>query len=128
MPPGKGGTSPTITITGQALAVLTGIQLSPIQNDGQIVNPPVPNGTLPSEAMYIYTNPYRDFSFPKISPPQYKSMNNNYDLPLITQQPINNPDFVADYHFISLMRLVDKFMQHSYKGYLGGTITTVKPY
>lgn len=86
---------------------------------------PKPNGSLPSEAMMIYQNPYRDFAFQKITPPYYGNKENC--LPRYTGIPANNPDFIADYHFIGIMRLIDKFTNHHYTGFIGGKISPVNP-
>ena len=119
------GTSGRVSVGGQDFLKRNKFQLSPVENDGVSAVPPSPSGDTPTQDMYAYQNNYKDFSFTKICPPTY---GNDNCVARLTGIPINKPDFIADFHFISLMRLVDKFMQHSYKGYLGGTITTVKPY
>jgi hypothetical protein len=57
--------------------------------------------------MYIYQNQYKDVSFPKICPPLYGDDNS---VARHTGLPINRPDYVADYHFISLMRIIDRML------------------
>lgn len=119
------GTSPIVPIPGAELQARNYMKISPIQGDGVIATPPVPNGTMPSVAMSRYQNSYRDFAFQKITPPDY-----GYDdkcIARITGLPINEPDYIADYHFIGMMRCIDDMLQHGYVGYIGGTWETPKP-
>lgn len=118
------GTSPPINISGQSFTILNGKFSSVTQESGTDDMYPVLKGTLLSEAMMIYQNPYRDFAFQKITPPYY---GNNECLPRYTGIPANDPDFIADNHFIGIMRLVDRFTNHHYEGFIGGTIKSIKP-
>lgn len=120
------GVSVPIHIGGESFSPLLNMKMSPIEYDGITVNPPTPNGTQPSNAMKIYQNPFKDFAFQKISPSVYGPESSL--LPRYTGLPANEPDYIADYHFISLMRLIDKFMKHSYVGYINGTMTTTTIY
>ena len=123
------GTSPKIPITGEDFRTLSGVETSPIEGDGLEALPPLPSGAnhdLPSEAMYRYQNQYRDFAFQKITPPDYGWANN---LARITGLPANVPDFVADFHFIGMMRSIDDMIHKStqYKGVITGSWETPKP-
>ena len=119
------GTSPRIIITGEDYAVIKKLELSPVTGDDVVVDPPLPvNGNMPSQAMYDYQNKYKDFSFQKICPPDYGPRDS---LPRLTGMPANNPDYVADFHFIALMRIIDHILQHRYVGYIGGSYNTPRP-
>lgn len=125
------GTSVGITIAGQQLKQLLQkgglLKISKVDYRG-CAKPPEPNkDTTPSEAM-SYVNKFRDFAFQKITQPDYGNPDNGFtqhDLSVITGFPANEPDFIADFHFISLMRIVDDLMQHKYKGTIQGEYNSV---
>lgn len=121
------GTSPGIPIDGAEMKKRDKVNLSPIDESGITASPPKPmgDGTMPSYAMYRYQNQYRDFAFQKITPPDYGFDDNC--VARITGIPINEPDFIADYHFIGIMRAIDDMLKHSYVGYIGGTWDAPKP-
>ncbi len=120
------GTSPKIPITGEDFRTLKGMVTSPVANDGLEADPPLPNGTMPSEAMYKYQNQYRDFAFQKIAYPDYGYSGN---IANVTGRPANQPDFIADFHFIGMMRSIDDMIHQStiYKGVITGKWNTPKP-
>ena len=119
------GTSPRIRITGEDFTTVMKMELSPVTGDGVIVDPPVPTEDgMPSQAMYDYQNKYKDFSFEKICVPDYGP---DDSLPRLTGMPANDPDYIADFHFIALMRIIDHILQHRYVGYIGGDYSTPKP-
>lgn len=113
------GTSSRIRIGGQNFQARQGMIISPILNDSFQSVPPSPNDGTPSPAMYAYQNHDKDFIFQKICPPLYKI--NDGDISEITGLPINEPDFIADFHFIGLMRAIDDMCRHRYSGYIGGS-------
>lgn len=116
------GTSNKIKITGESFTVLRGFKLSAVDGRDIEALPPKPNGTLPSEAMYIFQNPYPDFAFSKVSPPDFGVSVNC--AARITGLPANNPDYIADFHYIGLMRCIDKMLEHNYVGVIKGNYTT----
>lgn len=115
------GTSPRIGIGGQSFSPRTAVTLSPVDGSDLVALPPNPNGDQPSEAMYAYQNSDRDFIFQKITPPMYGQ---DKCIARYTGIPANQPDFIADFHFIGLMRAIDDMARHRYKGYIGGTYDT----
>ncbi len=115
------GTSPRIHIGGEPFSPQKALTLSPIENSDLEATPPQPNGDQPSEAMYAYQNHDRDFIFQKITPPMYGA---DDSIARYTGVPANEPDFIADFHFIGLMRAIDDMTRHRYKGYIGGSYDT----
>lgn len=118
------GTSSRIKIGGENMKPQNGLTLSPIENSDLVAVPPAPIGDQPSEAMYAYQNHDRDFIFQKICPPMYGP---NGSVPRYTGIPANEPDLIADFHFIGLMRAIDDMLRHRYKGYIDGTWDTPEP-
>ena len=99
-----------------------GMKLSPVANDGLVASPPLPkNDGTPSDAMYYYRNHDRDFIFQKITPPMYGP---DDSIARCTGIPANEPDFIADFHFIGLMRAIDNMALDRYNGYIGGSYNT----
>ena len=116
------GTSPRIPIGGEPFSPQHGITLSPIDNSDMVAIPPSPNGDgTPSFAMYKYVNEDRDFTFQKITPPMYGP---DDSVARYTRVPANEPDFIADFHFIGLMRAIDNMVRPGYSGYIGGSFDT----
>lgn len=118
------GTSSRIRIGGEKLSFQKGMTLSPINGEGIEVLPPRPNGDTPSEAMYAYRNSDRDFTFQKITPPMYGQEGS---IARITGIPANEPDYIADFHYIGIMRAIDDMLRHRYKGTLTGNYDTPTP-
>ena len=112
------GTSSRINIGGESLVALKGLILSPVAKSEHYATPPAPKGSEPSEAMTNYVNQFRDFAFQKICPPEYGL---DGSIARITGLPANEPDFIADHHFIGIMRAIDDMLQHRYKGTIGGS-------
>ena len=100
------------------------MKLSPIDNSGITAIPPTPDGDMPTPEMYTSRNRFRDFSFPKICGPMYGPDN---CIARTTGVPMNQPDYIADHHFIALMRIIDDLLTHKYTGYIGGQFTTPTP-
>jgi hypothetical protein len=94
--------------------------ISAIRDASLVAQPPIGNNdSTPSEAM-SYVNKYRDFAFQKISQIDYGYDDN---IARYTGVPANQPDFIADFHFIALMRIIDDLLQHKYKGTIVGDYT-----
>ena len=115
------GTSSRIKIGGESFSPQKGMTLSPIDGEGLVAVPPSPNGTQPSAAMTEFQNRNRDFLFQKITPPMYGPDNS---IARLTGIPANEPDFIADFHFISMMRAVDDIVRPRYQGYVAGDYNT----
>ena len=99
--------------------------ISPIDNSDLVALPPsVKDEDQPSEAMYAYQNADRDFIFQKITPPMYGP---DDSIARTTGVPANEPDFIADFHFIGIMRAIDHMLEHRYSGYISGTFDTPGP-
>lgn len=77
------------------------------------VSCPKISGTNPSAVFYQYKNKYADFAFTKLSGPLY---GDNESIARITGIPMNHPDYIADFHFIGLMRSLDDMNKHKYQG------------
>lgn len=119
------GTSSRIRIGGESFSPQQGMTISPISGEGIEVLPPKPKGDgTPSEAMYAYRNGDRDFIFQKITPPMYGP---NNSIARVTGIPANEPDFIADYHYVGVMRAIDDMLRHRYKGTLIGNYDTPTP-
>ena len=59
--------------------------------------------------------------FQKITPPMYGQ---DGSISRTTGIPANEPDFIADVHFIGIMRAIDDMTRHRYTGYIGGSYDT----
>lgn len=121
---GNFGSSSRIKIGGETLTPQQGLSLSPIDDADLVAVPPEPNGDQPSQAMYNYRNRDKDFMFQKITPPMYGQ---DDSIARLTGIPANEPDFIADFHFIGLMRAIDDMTRHRYSGYIGGSYDTPGP-
>lgn len=116
------GTSPRIGIGGETLSAQKSASISPVNNEDIVAKPPEPvNDTEPSYAMYAYRNNDRDFIFQKISPPLY---GDDGTPARYTGIPANEPDFIADFHYIGIMRSIDDMLRHRYSGYISGNYNT----
>ena len=113
-------TTTPINIPGTKFNRLSLTNISPV-DPLKVEHTPEPKGTQPSQAMKKYQNQYSEFAFSKISPPLY---GNKDSIARHTGLPANKPDFIADYHFIGLMRSIDDILTPLYTGYIGGTTTT----
>ena len=118
------GTSARIPIGGEEFVTVKRMKLSPIEGDGATGVSPVPVNEMPSQAMYMFQNKYKDFALQKICPPDYGPEGS---LPRLTGVPANKPDYIADYHFISLMRIIDDILTHKHEGYIDGGYNTPGP-
>lgn len=120
------GVSSRINIGGESLKenVLSGFQISNTYSDMLVASPPLPNeDSTPSEGM-TYINKFRQFAFQKIALPLF---GDEKCIARHTGIPANEPDFISDHHFISLMRIIDDKLQHKYKGTIMGDYTNVNP-
>lgn len=88
------------------------------------VQPPLVDNTNASLALNMI-NPYPEFAFEKIQPPDYGA--DKDCIARFTGTPINNPDFLNDYYFISMMRLMDMIMEPEYNGKLTLLYDAAKP-
>ena len=118
------GVSRLIRISGQKFTLLNGFKISNISEFVNVVKPPTPSNSGDVEKLVAYTNKHSDFTFQKVCPPLYGP---NYSTARYTGIPANEPDHIADFHFIGIMRTVDDILIAKYKGYIAGTWGTVLP-
>lgn len=86
-----------------------------------VVNPPaIQNLDFISPAFQKWINPYPQIAFQKIITPQFDGISK------YTTMVSNQPDFIKDYHFISLMRCIDYYNQDLYSGYIEIKVDTPK--
>lgn len=118
------GTSSQITINGTTVTLNRGSQLISTHSVGNGLNAPSPNadGT-PSDAFNM-SDASSLFTFSKICPPDYGTDNS---IARYTGVPINKPDYVADFHFIGLMRATDKLLMPKNRAVIGGSVNTPSP-
>lgn len=115
------GTSSGQNVPGTQMQPNRGSQLHKPHNVGNGLNAPSPNadGT-PSDAFNV-SDASSLFTFSKICPPDYGT---NDSIARYTGVPINKPDFVADFHFIGLMRATDKLLMPKNRAVIGGSANT----
>lgn len=110
-------TSRIVNISGQEFTVLKGFFLSPIVNSGNLASPPTPRDSSDVLGITAYVNKHQHFTFSKICPPLYGDQKS---VARFTGIIANEPDYVADFHFIGLMRTIDDMLLHKYSGYISG--------
>ena len=115
------GVSRLIRISGQEFTLLNGFKISTIGVTG-VVNPPTPNNSGDVDKLIAYTNKHSDFTFQKVCPPLYGPDNSTARY---TGIPANEPDHIADFHFIGIMRSIDDILIPHYKGFISGVWSTV---
>ena len=77
----------------------------------QEVNPPsLQNGNRTSQSLLKWVNPYPQIAFQKVIIPYFDGIYK------YTTRVSNDPDFIKDYHFISLMRCIDLYNKDIYSG------------
>jgi hypothetical protein len=115
------GTSPQIKINGTTVTLNRGSQLYDPHSVGNGLNAPTPlkDGT-PSDAFNV-SDASALFTFSKICPPDYGT---NDSIARYTGVPINKPDYVADFHFIGLMRATDKLLMPKNRAMITGSFNT----
>ena len=105
------GTSGGFVITGEDMQAIHYQQI--IDVGVQDANPPVMgDGTAVSLAMTKWINPWPEFTFDAITVPKYDG------IAFYLATPMNKPDFVKDYHYISLMRATDYYLSPAYDGFI----------
>lgn len=111
------GVSRIIPISGQEFAVLKGFKLSKIEDADFVAKPPKPSSNSDILGITAYVNKHHHFTFAKISPPLY---GDDKSVARHTGIIANEPDYVADFHFIGLMRAIDDMLLPKYSGYIEG--------
>ena len=100
------GTSPKVTITAEKFN--SHYYSSVVDVDLPIKPPDINAGFASSYAMTKWKNPWELIAFGKIVEPHYDGIGDKIGT-------ISNlPDFIKDTHIISLMRLVDKYLETAY--------------
>lgn len=110
------GTSPNVVISRERM--LAGKYHDIVSTALESVQPPVINvGNAVSVAMTKWVQPWPTFNFDKISYPKFQG------IARYTGTPSNRPDFVKDYHFIGVMRCIDRFLSPTYSAFIFTTAT-----
>lgn len=100
------GTSAKFTITGEKLKASNYLGFNRFRLDGMVNPPSIDKGGYVAISKWI--NPWPEIAFAKIAYPRWDGIC-QYNAMIS-----NNPDFIKDYHFISLMRLTDYYLAPSY--------------
>ena len=116
------GISPRLYFSDEQFKVLHGFKLSQVDGEGLQALPPSIKNSAGSEAIELMQTPFSEFAFNHI---EYPSYGDKDCIAQVTGIPINKPDFIADYHYISLARCIDELlMRNFYKGKLKGKFST----
>lgn len=115
-----GGTSDPISVPGESFSARKNPQFSQVQgvkldSNGKTIEvkpPKISNDNVSGALSNI--NAFPAFVFEKIATPEYGVRDDA--IARFTGVPVNRPDFLNDYHFIGLMRMVDKIISPSYSG------------
>ena len=80
----------------------------------------------PSYGITKWINPYPDIAFEKVVLPQWggQTQDNAY---YRTTTISNQPDYIKDYHFISLMRCIDFYNDSEFQAVINCQADDVKP-
>lgn len=98
------GTSPAVTITAEELDQINYHHITDVNIDG--VNPPgLAQGAALSEGIEMWQQPWLQWNGEKITEPKFDGIAQS--LGMIS----NIPDYIKDYHFIGLMRLVNNYLK-----------------
>ncbi len=126
------GTSDPFSVSGENLQSRKNPSFSPVEGVGTTANgrqvevkPPKVTSDNVSEALYLHRNPFPEFVFEKISVPEYGASQDA--IARFTGVPVNRPDYLNDYHFIGIMRMVDRLMAPSYRGKINSSYNTPEP-
>ena len=79
-------------------------------------------------AIKKWINPWPEIAFEKINFPKYSGANLGKSAGVYQYlgEPSNKPDYIKDYHVISLARLVDYWAEPRWEGKITATVTSVK--
>jgi len=114
------GTSGRITITGEVVKERKFHKV--VSFTMEEAKPPLPApGNMVSPAMTMWTIPWPEIAFEKITFPRWDGIGK------YTGDITNKPDFIRDYHFISMMRLIDTYLYPQYIGVITATGQTPNP-
>lgn len=118
------GVSPPTILPKENLVARKHASFSPV-GDGLFAKPPTINSSEDfSVALEKYVNRFPEFTFEKIAQPDF---GNDKSVARVTGFPVNKPDFINDYFFISLMRNIDYIIKSEYKGQINMEYDTPKP-
>ena len=126
------GTSNPIPFAEEGIAKRKNPSFTPVTGYAQVddggnpvhVTPPPLDSDDPSPVLQKHINPYPEYMFDKILTPDYGSDNS---LARYTGIPMNTPDFIRDYRFITLMRAADMIVKPGYSGRIEVPIETPQP-
>ena len=88
--------------------------------DLTVAHPPVlkPNSSQGIHAIEKWITPWPEISFERVSFPKYEGIYQYLG------EPSNKPDFIKDYHIISLMRNIDYWSKPAYDARIKATANT----
>lgn len=89
--------------------------------DMTVTHPPkidVKNPT--TTAIEKWTTPWPEISFEKVNYPKYEGIYQYLG------EPSNQPDFIKDYHIISIARNIDNWAEPDFRAYIKANVNSVK--
>lgn len=103
------GTSPQFNIVFQNMQTMKFHKVS--QFDLTAAHPPVlkPNSSQGINAIEKWITPWPEISFERVSFPKYEGIHQYLG------EPSNKPDYIKDYHLISIARNIDYWSKPSYE-------------
>jgi hypothetical protein len=105
------GTSPAVVISRERMK--EGKYHKIISQTISNVNPPsVTTGNGVSVAITRWVQSWPTFNFDRISIPRFDGVSQ------YTGVPSNRPDFIKDYHFIGVMRCIDRYLSPTYSAFI----------
>lgn len=93
----------------------------------QAISPPTANvfKGQPSYGITKWINPYPDIAFEKVVLPQWGSELNSAYAKSVTIS--NEPDYIKDYYFISLMRCIDFYNDDTFQAVINCNADLIQP-
>lgn len=112
------GVSPKFQIDGEKFSSTIGGTVTKF--DLETANPPVINVSSgqATKAISKWICPYPDIAFEKIILPEWDGISK------FTAKISNEPDYIKDYHFISLMRCIDFYIKPDYSAIINVNVNT----
>ena len=114
------GTSKTYNIVLQNMETMKFHKVTDF--DMSVTHPPkidVKNPSITSVEKWI--TPWPEISFEKVNYPKYNGGVQQY-----LGEPSNRPDFIKDYHIISIARNIDYWSEPIFKSYIKTNVSSVK--
>ena len=108
----------SIVIGGEDMRVIGGATVA-ADASGEAAHPVPVNKDELSEAMLLYRLGDPDFTFGHVEGARYDLGHSMH-----TGVPFGRPDYIADHHWIALMRQIDQMLLHHYRGHIIGEADT----